>query len=251
MTSIWQQCHGEQHKTNIKIPVLRVVESQEQVATMSLVDNSTEQAILEDLLEATKPILPKQSDSHHYLIKTPFRYPPLRHGSRFGKPSQSGLFYGALQLKTALAECAYYRLVFIHGMEELPQKHIVTEHTTFKVSVDTDSGIALEKKPFQKFTDIISNPANYSISQQLGSDMRESGVAAFTYLSARDQEQGINSGIFTMNAIKSKKPYGLHEWLCSTEASNVAIVSKLNKTTRYIFKLEEFLIDSKLPQPAT
>ncbi|MEE9345718.1 MAG: RES family NAD+ phosphorylase [Methylococcales bacterium] len=248
--SIWQQCNGNRYKTAIQTSVVRVVESQEQVATMMLVDNSTEQAILEDLLEATKPQPPAQSAAYHYLIKTPFRYPPLRHGSRFGSAAQPGIFYASLQLKTALAECAYYRLYFLSGMQELPEKHLVTEHTTFKVNIDTDAGIALEQKPFKQFTNAISNPVNYAISQQLGSDLRDSGVAVFTYQSARDRLYGLNAGIFTITSIKSRKPHALQEWLCSTAATNVTFVSKLNKETRYSFELEEFLLHGKLPQPS-
>ncbi len=249
--SIWQNCQGDDWVTTIKTPVFRIVESQEQVATMSLVDNSSEQSILEDLLEARKPQLTASSRGYHYLIKTPFRYPPLRYGSRFGKTAEPGLFYASLQLKTALSECAYYRLVFLEGMQFLPEKHIVTEHTTFKVNIDTDKGLALEKMPFAQFTNHISDPVNYIISQQLGTDMRASEIVAFTYNSARDQENGINTGIFKIHTIKSKKPYGYQEWICSTEYSGVTFVNKLERTTRYRFNLEEFKIDDKLPHPAT
>ncbi len=249
--SIWHACNGERFKSTIQTPVLRIVESQEQIATMALVDNSIEQAMLEDLLEANKPKPPAQSAAYHYLIKTPFRYPPLRHGSRFGATSQPGIFYASLQLNTALAECAYYRLYFLSGMQVLPEKHLVTEHTTFKVNIDTDAGIALEQEPFKQYTNTISDPANYAISQQLGTDMRDLDITAFTYQSARDKDQGINAGIFTITAIKSKKPFGFQQWICSTEATSVVFVNKLDRTTRYRFLLDEFLIDSKLPQPAT
>jgi hypothetical protein len=247
--SIWQQCHGERHKTTIQTSVLRVVESQEQVATMMLVDNSIEQALLEDLLESTKPTLPTHSEAYHYLITTPFRYPPLTHGSRFSTTSQLGLFYASLNINTAFAECAYYRLYFLHGMLVLPKKHLVTEHTTFKVNLDTDAGIALLKKPFKTFTHVISDPANYAISQQLGTYMRNTGVSAFTYQSARDQ-QGTNAGIFTITAIKTKKPHSFQEWLCSTTATGVTFINKLDRTLRYSFEINTFLLNGKFPLPA-
>lgn len=216
---------------------------------MSLVDNSDEQAILENLLEATKPKPPVASKAYHYLIKTPFRYPPLRHGSRFGNKLAYGIFYASLQSETALAECAYYRLVFLYGMETLPDKQIVTEHTTFKVNIESNSGIDLTKKPFNQYTNDISNPINYAISQQLGSDMRESAVSMFTYQSARDQKKGFNAGVFVITAIKSKKPHAFSEWLCSTETNRVVFVNKVSRTTRYNFELKDFLVNGKLPQP--
>ena len=247
--SIWQKCNGKHYVTTLQTPVLRIVESQEQVATMTLVSNSLEQSVLEDLLETSKPKSSPEHGGYHYLIQTPFRYPPLRHGSRFGNRMESGLFYASLQLETAFAECAYYRFVFLYGMETLPEKHIVTEHTTFKVNIDSSAGIALNKKPFVRYKKRISDPENYTISQQLGADMRDSGITAFTYHSARDH--GLNAGIFAITAIKSKKPYGLQQWLCSTEVNNTAFVSKLNRNTRFSFDLENFLIKSELPHPAT
>jgi len=42
-----------------------------------------------------------------YLLFPPFRYPPLKWGSRFGTEYQRGLFYGSQLLATALAEVAY------------------------------------------------------------------------------------------------------------------------------------------------
>lgn len=44
---------------------VQVVESQAQVATLQLVDNLAEQAVLEDLLESSKPPLPKASEALH------------------------------------------------------------------------------------------------------------------------------------------------------------------------------------------
>ncbi|MCH9697845.1 MAG: RES family NAD+ phosphorylase [Gammaproteobacteria bacterium] len=251
MERLWQTCDGVTHINTLQTRGVRIVESQEQIATMSLVDSSSEQAILEELLETSKPPCPDNSTSYHYLIKTPFRYPPLRYGSRFGLASQTGLFYASQALETALTECAYYRLIFLSGMETPPDKHIITEHTTFKVSIETSLGIALNQQPFDYYQASISNPVDYSVSQQLGSDMRDSGVQAFTYHSARGSQPGINIGIFEISAIKSKKPYGLEEWLCSTANDAVTFISKLRKSTRFHFGIDEFLVESQLPSPAT
>ncbi len=60
----------------------RGVEAQHRVATMRLVDSLDDQAMLERLLEASKPALPPAADGLHYLLATPFRY-RSPHGSRF------------------------------------------------------------------------------------------------------------------------------------------------------------------------
>ncbi|MCD8512620.1 MAG: hypothetical protein LRY63_03860 [Nitrincola sp.] len=81
--SLWQICNGEQFITYLEGEMYRMVESQEQVATMSYVDSLQEQAVLETLLESAKPSYPdaiisaSMGSELHYLLKTPFRYPPL------------------------------------------------------------------------------------------------------------------------------------------------------------------------------
>ena len=52
-----------------------------------LVDDLDQLVRPETLVEASKPPAPdaQQPDTpRHLLLVTPFRYPPLRHGSRFG-----------------------------------------------------------------------------------------------------------------------------------------------------------------------
>jgi hypothetical protein len=53
-----------------------MVESQEQIATRGYVDTLAEQSVLEELLEESKPAYPDKTTDLHYLLKTPFRYPP-------------------------------------------------------------------------------------------------------------------------------------------------------------------------------
>ena len=91
----------------------RVVEAQHRVSTLKLVDSGREQALLEDILEASKPALPAECRGLHYLLATPFRYAPYPHGSRFRRAGMTpGVFYGAEAVDTALAEMAFYRLLF-------------------------------------------------------------------------------------------------------------------------------------------
>lgn len=73
-----------------------------------------EPKLCENQASTSKPSINKDI---HYLIFTPFRYPPLKYGSRFGRAFEPSLWYGSLQLKTAFAEVAYYRLRFFHDTE--------------------------------------------------------------------------------------------------------------------------------------
>ena len=93
-SSIWTRCAGDSEIQPLRLEPWRVVEGQHQISTRKLVASDAEQALLEALIETVKPgqLSPARL---HYLLATPFRYPPLRHGSRFGRRFEPGLWYGA------------------------------------------------------------------------------------------------------------------------------------------------------------
>ena len=251
MSAIWQACQGPDRIGPLKITAIRIVESQEQIATTVLVDTLDEQHILEQLLDRTKPAPPHGAEKHHYLIWTPFRYPPLPHGSRFGSRMQPGIFYGSARLETALAECAYYRFVFLSGLSvPLPSERLTTEHTTFEVQVATAAGVALDAPPFSQHAAAISDPLRYQAPQSLGSAMREAGVEAFTYRSARDVRGGTNIGAFTLAAIKRHRPNRLRQWICTTTPTTVSFIEVHTSSQPHRFPLESFLVAGVLPVPA-
>lgn len=251
MSEIWQACKGVEQLRPLKAVMNRLVESQEQVATTRLVDTADEQSQLESLLENSKPPRPPNAERYDYLIWTPFRYPPLSHGSRFGRRSEHGLFYGALSLPAAFAECAYYRFVFLSGMAvPLPVDRLTTEHSSFQARLATEHGIALEQAPFLGHAAQISNPSHYGASQALGTAMRDAGVEAFTYLSAR-YEDGVNVGVFRLQAIKSRKPERMHHWVCTTMAETVSFIRLHGRDEQpYKFQRAQYLVNDVLPSPA-
>src|SRR5205085_3795769 len=92
----------------------RVVEAQHKVSTLKLVDTLAEQALLEDLIESSKPPVPPECRHLHYLLATPFRYgAAYPNGSRFRRAGMTeGVFYAAEAVATAVAEMAFHRLLF-------------------------------------------------------------------------------------------------------------------------------------------
>ena len=147
MSERWAACLEHAGLEPLGGSALRLVESQEQVATVRLV-GLAEQAVLEDLLEASKPRLPRPAAHLHYLLSTPFRYPPLKYGSRFGRRTEPSLFYGSRALSAVLAEAAYYRFVFWSGMQTAPTKPLATQHSLFSTKITTARGLRLQRPPF-------------------------------------------------------------------------------------------------------
>lgn len=229
--------------------LVRLVESQEQVATNHLVGSLEEQVLLEALLEQSKPALPDSCRDLHYLLATPFRYPPLRHGSRFGTRFELSLFYGARNTLTVLAEAAYYRLVFWAGMAVAPARPLVTQHTLFGVAWKVRRGLRLQMPPFDVYRESLAAPASYMATQRLGAAMRNAGVEAFEYTSARDPSAGINVALFAPGAFASSRPAFMQPWLADTDGDGVRFYSvEDRKVHRYSFA--QFAVDGVLPVPA-
>jgi hypothetical protein len=247
---VWDACDGAQQIKQLAGTLYRFVESQEQVATLGYVDTLDEQALLEEMLENTKPTYKEDLSAYHYLLSTPFRYPPLKWGSRFGRVHEPSLFYGGSSVDVTLAESAYYRFVFWNSMAGTPIKNqIRSEHSLFSVNYQSQQGVSLHQAPFDKHVHEITSPTQYTQSQQLGSNMRGSGVEAFEYPSARDPQKGICIGLFTAHAFRHKNPKNMSQWLCETAADEV-LFKQLSSNAITRFKLEAFLVDAKLPMPA-
>ncbi len=252
--SIWTRCAGRTERRRLVAEPWRAVEAQHLVSTRALVDSLAEQALLEELLDAAKPPVPADGEFQglHYLLATPFRYPPLAHGSRFGRRHERGIWYGSDSRETALAELSYYRLLFFAGTSAslLPN---TTQLSVFRARVATGAGIDLTAPPFAEHRARISARGSYGASQQLGTEMREAGVEAFRYASARDPAGGTNVGVFTPAAFAARKPRGPAEtWHCTvTDAGDVEWVRQDAVAVRRLRHARAgFLVRGKLPAPA-
>jgi len=234
----------------LKGEVLRLVESQEQVATNQLVSSLERQAVLEEMLESTKPPLRPGTERLHYLLATPFRYPPLRHGSRFGRRHESSLFYGALGERTVLAEAAFYRFVFWYGMATPPPRKLDTQHTLFAARYQGCNGIRLHQPPFENATSLLRHPADYNATQALGTAMREAGIDLFEYRSARDVEAGLNLALYNARPFTRKMPSRQDAWLCQLTADHVRF-RRTGDGVLHEFTLGQFQFRGRLPLPAT
>jgi hypothetical protein len=228
------------------------VESQFVNSTRKLVDSDEEQEVLEELIDGIKPPVPAALEPLrlHYLLATPFRHPPLRNGSRFGRRWERGIFYGAREPETCFAEVAYYRFVFLSGTRAaLPL--ITTVHTAFQAGVRTARGVDLTRPPFSAHRSRISSKTDYSASQQLGTDMRADGVTAALFTSARAIAGGTNVALLDPAAFSAPHPFNMQEWLCTLDPLKVELKRKnLLAPQTLTFPRTDFLVRGELPAPA-
>ncbi len=246
---IWAACREAVVPSQHQGELVRMVESQEQIATRALVDDLAEQALLEQMLERSKPPLPPGTRQLDYLLSSPFRYPPLPYGSRFGSRFEPSLFYGSLALPPVLAETAYYRLFFWSGMSEPPPSgRLTTEHTLFAARYDAERGLSLHLPPFDAYADRLTDRRSYRETQQLGGALRAAGIELFVYPSARDPEGGLNIALFNASPFSHPSPVWKQSWLCDTREGEVTFYNHAQGTRSYPLAL--FLLEGRLPSPA-
>jgi len=248
LSDIWNELGGTEFIQPIKGDGFRLVECQETVATTEIVSTLEEQSVLEDMLdEISKPPYHLGTERLHYLLSTPFRYPPLAYGSRFGGRFEPSLFYGGTSEYVTLCESAYYRFFFYSDMETPPPSGLLqTQHTIFSFRYKTDLGIRLQNSPFNENENLLRHPEYYKSTQTLGSAMRDDGIKGFEYCSARDVYGGINVALYDATPLTSNEPHNKRACLCQTTSSEV-VFSLDRKITQ--FALGQFLVNGSLPRP--
>lgn len=196
----------------------RVVEAQHTASTMRLVDFFAEQAQLEAILEESKPRLPPGTEKLHYLLATPFRYrPPL--GSRFRAPFDAGVWYGAEELRTALAEKSYWRLRFLLDSPGTPDLKPVP-HTAFRASV-RGSAVDLTVEPLVQDRARWTHRTSYEATQALAAAAREAQVQIIRYESVRDPERAACAAVLTPAAFHRPRPKDLENWFIAASRERV------------------------------
>ncbi len=179
----------------------RIVESQEQAATRAVTGSADEQARLEALLDENKPSYLPGSEHLHWLLKTPLRYPPLRHGSRFGRMIDPGVLYGARELETAMTESAVYLWLFRTALEDLGSLAVIRyDRTAIQFELDGASTVDLTTTALAAFHGRISDPGSYADSQALAAMLRAEEVDLILFGSAR-RAGGVNCAALSPTAL--------------------------------------------------
>jgi RES domain len=197
----------------------RAVEAQHVASTMALVDSIEEQHVLERLLDDTKPAVPAAAAHLHWLLFTPFRYPPPPGGSRFRGPNDPGVFYGADAIRTACAELGYWRwrhLLDSPALNAMPTK----AQTVFQVKIRIDA-VDLRAKPFARDRRHWTDPSDYSRCQDFGRTARAAGVGAIRYASVRDPKHDACCAVLTPAAFASADPLEQQTWMLSVARDRV------------------------------
>ncbi|EJK80458.1 RES family NAD+ phosphorylase [Rhizobium rhizogenes] len=225
----------------------RLVEAQHQVSTLKLVDTLEEQALLETLLEESKPALPPECADLDYLLATPFRYGAIYpYGSRFRRAGRTlGVFYASEQVETALAEMSFYRLLFFSDSPGTPLPANAAEYTAFAAVIATKQAIDLTLAPLERDREAWADPVNYEACQSLADAARAGKVDAILYQSVRDPKGGKNIALLTAHAFAAREPVERETWRIRLSPAGVQALCEFPKA-RLGFARSDFGDDPRM-----
>ncbi len=226
----------------------RVVETQEVAATAAITGSSAEQSRLEELLEDAKPPLAEDLLGLSYLLFTPFRYPPLPYGSRFGSEFERGILYGATALETAFAESAVYLWLFRAGPTELgPLDVIRDQRSSYRVPVATQRGVDLGDSAFAALRPALTRRDDWSAPQRFGSAAREADVQVIWYPSCRFP--GTNLAVLDPAALAARREAEVRAWHLVLDSERCWFGAQPRGET-YEFSFADFAEHGLIPHPA-
>jgi hypothetical protein len=210
----------------------RAVEAQHVVSTLRLVGNDPDQQdLLERIVEENKPPLPAETAGLHYLLATPFRYPPRAGGSRFRSSADPGVLYAALVRRTACAEMGYWRWRFAADSRGLPGIPAAPQ-TVFQLGA-RGMAVDLQKPPLSDREAQWTHPSDYSATQAAGRAAREAGCELLLYRSVRDPEPGTCVAVLEPRALHPKRLLVQETWHLTITAEG-AIWQRENQ--RFVFR---------------
>lgn len=223
----------------IRTRVWRVVEAQHRISTNRLAAGIADQALLEDLAEAVKPLVPPAARHLHYLLASPFRY-GHRSASRFRPADERpGIFYASEHEHGAIAESAYWRLRFFTRSPGFAPPSTVSEHSSFSVTIAAPRTIDLTLAPFAaQEASWLSD--DYAACQALASEARAADAQAIRYRSARDPRHRANVALLDPLGFAETQPRTGHSWHLRVEQGRLLALAAFPSTESLTFTIEQF-----------
>ncbi|MBU1334242.1 MAG: RES family NAD+ phosphorylase [Alphaproteobacteria bacterium] len=225
----------------------RLVEAQHRVSTLRLVETLAEQQLLEEILDESKPVVPAECQGLDYLLSTPFRYgAAYPHGSRFRRAGRTlGVFYAAETVETAIAELAFYRVLFFAESPgtELPEG--ASDYTAFSVALDVGSMLDLTAEPLSADAALWSDLVDYTACQALADAARGVEVALLRYRSVRDPAHGANLAVLSCRAFSQPAPLSRQTWKIRLGPGRVQALCEF-PVVSLEFAVGDFAVDPRL-----
>lgn len=229
-----------EHFLSYQAKVWRLVEAQHRISTNRLAANAEDQALLERLVEEVKPTLPPAARGLHYLLATPFRYGHMK-ASRFRKAGERpGIFYASEHVATAVAETAYWRLLFFSRSPGFNPPTNVVEHSAITVPIKAGRLLDLTAVPFVQHEALWRDRDDYSACQTFASRARRIKAQAIRYASVRDPAHRANIALFDPAGFAASTPKIEQTWHFRYENGQMTAFAALPSEDRHSFTFAQF-----------
>jgi hypothetical protein len=230
----------------LKLRCWRVVEAQSKISTMKLTDTLEQREVLERITDETKNEVPDECRHLGFLLFTPFRYTPYPFHSRFRRSgSLEGVFYAAEATETAVAEAAFYRLLFYAESPVTPWPANPNEHTAFAANIATPLATDLTREPFVAQRNDWTHPTDYASCLNLAEAARAAKIEAIRYESVRDPLRRANIALLTCRAFAGSDVVDRQTWHFHLSGTGIRTVCEFPKQT-ISFDRNAFAHDSRI-----
>lgn len=220
--------------------VWRLVEAQHRISTNRLAASVDDQALLEQLVEEVKPVMPTAARGLHYLLATPFRYGHTK-ASRFRRAGERpGIFYASEHVGTAVAETAYWRLLFFSRSPGFVPPTTVVEHSAFTVPIAVERALDLTAPPFADHEKRWMDPDDYLGCQDFAGAARGIDAQVIRYASVRDPAHRANIALLDPAGFAAAAPTIEQTWHFRYEAGQMTAFAAFPSAERYAFKFDQF-----------
>ena len=236
----WTPTELESKSFILASEVWRCISPESKRPLINLVGSPNEVELLEELLELSAAPQPSEFEGYSTVISGPFKRRVKTHpGNRFRAVGDSGVFYSAFDIRTALCEYSWHQAKFRSQSEGLDNVKAIPMQI-FSVDVKI-SVLDLSHKFFDKTRSALLSKTEYAESQHFAKSVRESKVMGVKYESVRNKQGGECLAIFSLTGIMSKEP-SFHDgnwWLSFT--GNTAYVQHdrlVGSGAEYAFSFE-------------
>lgn len=226
----------------------RAVEDQHGSAGRRLVDTLAEQGVLEDILEESMAPVPVPCRPLHHLLQTPFRHdaaPPW--GSRFRRRGDHrGVLYASAHIAAALAETAFWRLLFFMASAARATPRNAAVLTVLAVDYRTERCLDLAAPPLDADRAAWTAAADYGATQALAESARDAGAEVLRYESVRDPERHRNIAILACAAFAGRQPASQQTWRLWVDADGVEARRAVGDEPPLLFARDVFANDPRI-----
>ena len=218
----------------------RVVESQNRISSDRLVDDPDNQPLLEELIEEVKPPIPPEARHLPTLLATPFRYWHER-ASRFRRAKEKpGILYTSETETAAVAELAYYRLLFRTRSPAARASQNIVEHSSFTVAANAGRTLDLTTSPYVRRRADWVNPTDHTLCQEFATAARAIDAQAIRYESVRDPEARANLAIFDPATVDANSLEIVRSWHFRFEGKKLSAYAAFPSPQHLSFTYEQF-----------